>query len=433
MKTVVGLLLFIFFTPLVGYSQPSFDPKFKAKEVLYFLKNGKYEAIYNRMDPVMKRIMDEEKIMIFWDVLEMSYGSVQTVGEPSISTRDKLVIAVTAIQFERKKIGVKLVFNQKAEISGLFLVPPTPIYQTPDYVNPFSFYEYKKSFSLAKFSMNGMLTVPKKEGKYPLLIIVGGTAVSDRDLSVGPNKIYKDIAWGLADNGVAVYRYDKRNLVLGNEGTSSVKDDTKYPANANCQVKDAAKVGAKNNLNTSAKSPSKYTVKEEYLMGLNLAIAQLKLLPEIDSNHIIILGHSESAYLIPYFEKNIERVQSYIALAAPFDYKPIALSDPKLPLTNANYTSSLQSNGPAQGLQTKLPQKILFIQGGRDAHVAMSELDKWKKLAQEQNKLDYTFSVYPKLNHLAIEGEGPAVPTDYEKPGNVPYEVILKMASFILY
>jgi hypothetical protein len=63
----------------------------------------------------------------------------------------------------------------------------------------------------------------------------------------------------------------------------------------------------------------------------------------------------------------------------------------------------------------------------------MSELDKWKKLAQEQNKLDYTFSVYPKLNHLAIEGEGPAVPTDYEKPGNVPYEVILKMASFILY
>jgi dienelactone hydrolase len=433
MKTVVGLLLFIFFTPLVGYSQPSFDPKFKAKEVLYFLKNGKYEAIYNRMDPVMKRIMDEEKIMIFWDVLEMSYGSVQTVGEPSISTRDKLVIAVTAIQFERKKIGVKLVFNQKAEISGLFLVPPTPIYQTPDYVNPFSFYEYKKSFSQAKFSINGMLTVPKKEGKYPLLIIVGGTAVSDRDLSVGPNKIYKDIALGLADNGVAVYRYDKRNLVLGNEGTSSVKDDTKYPANANCQVKDAAKVGAKNNLNTSAKSPSKYTVKEEYLMGLNLAIAQLKLLPEIDSNHIIILGHSESAYLIPYFEKNIERVQSYIALAAPFDYKPIALSDPKLPLTNANYTSSLQSNGPAQGLQTKLPQKILFIQGGRDAHVAMSELDKWKKLAQEQNKLDYTFSVYPKLNHLAIEGEGPAVPTDYEKPGNVPYEVILKMASFILY
>jgi dienelactone hydrolase len=264
-----------------------------------------------------------------------------------------------------------------------------------------------------------MLTVPKKEGKYPLLIIVGGTAVADKDLSIGPNKIYKDIAWGLADNGVAVYRYDKRNLMQGNEGINSVKDD--------------AKVAAKNNVNTSTKSPSKYTVKEEYLMGLSLAIAQLKLLPEIDSNHIIILGHSESAYLIPYFEKNIARVQSYIALAAPYDYKPIALSDPKMPMTNANYTSSLQSNGPAQALQTKLPERILFIQGGRDAHVALSELDKWKKMALEQKKLDYTFSVYPKLNHLAIEGEGAALPADYEKAGNVPYEVILKMASFILY
>lgn len=423
MKTVVGLLLFLFFTPFIGYTQPSFDPKFKSKEIMYFFKNGKYEAIYNRMDPVMKRIMDEEKIMIFWDVLEMSYGSVQTVGEPSISTRDKLVIAITAIQFERRKIGVKLVFNQKAELSGLFLVPPTPIYQTPDYVNPFSFYEYKKSFSQAKFSINGMLTVPKKEGKYPLLIIVGGTAVADKDLSIGPNKIYKDIAWGLADNGVAVYRYDKRNLMQGNEGINSVKDDAKV----------AAKVAAKNNVNTSTKSPTKYTVKEEYLMGLNLAIAQLKLLPEIDSNHIIILGHSESAYLIPYFEMNLARVQSYIALAAPYDYKPTALSDPKTLVTNTFYTSSLQSNGPAQALQTKLPERILFIQGGRDAHVALSELDKWKKMALEQKKLDYTFSVYPKLNHLAIEGDGAALPTDYEKAGNVPYEVILKMASFILY
>lgn len=390
---------------------------------MYFFKNGKYEAIYNRMDPVMKRIMDEEKIMIFWDVLEMSYGSVQSVGEPSISTRDKLVIAITAIQFERRKIGVKLVFNQKAELSGLFLVPPTPIYQTPDYVNPFSFYEYKKTFSQAKLSINGMLTVPKKEGKYPLLIIVGGTAVADKDLSMGPNKIYKDIAWGLADNGVAVYRYDKRNLMQANEGANSVKDDAKDPA----------KVAAKNNVNTSAKSPSKYTVKEEYLMGLNLAIAQLKLLPEIDSNHIIILGHSESAYLIPYFEMNLPRVQSYIALAAPYDYKATALSDPKSPATNTFYTQSLQGNGPAQTLQTKLPERILFIQGGRDAHVALSELDKWKKLALEQKKLDHTYSVYPKLNHLAIEGDGPAVPADYEKPGNVPYEVILKMASFILY
>ncbi|MDZ4667513.1 MAG: DUF3887 domain-containing protein [bacterium] len=192
MKAFVCLLLFC--VPLIGFGQFSYDPVFKSKETIYLLKNAKYETIYNRMDPLMKRIMDEEKLMAFWDVLEMSYGLVQTIGEPSISSKEKFAISVTVIQFEKKKIGLKLVFNQKGEISGLFQVSPTPIYQTPDYVNPFSIEESKKSIPHPKSPINGMLVLPKKGARFPLLIIVGGTAIADKDLTVGPNKIYKDIA-----------------------------------------------------------------------------------------------------------------------------------------------------------------------------------------------------------------------------------------------
>jgi hypothetical protein len=31
----------------------------------------------------------------------------------------------------------------------------------------------------------------------------------DRDESIGPNKAFKDLAWGLASRGLAVLRFDK--------------------------------------------------------------------------------------------------------------------------------------------------------------------------------------------------------------------------------
>jgi hypothetical protein len=65
--------------------------------------------------------------------------------------------------------------------------------------------------------------------------------------------------------------------------------------------------------------------------------------------------------------------------------------------------------------------------------VPASEIEKWRMAGSEAPLKNWTISTFPKLNHLAISGEGAANINEYEKPGNVPYEVILKMASFILY
>jgi hypothetical protein len=44
---------------------------------------------------------------------------------------------------------------------------------------------------------------------------VHGSGPNDRDSTVGANKIFRDLAEGLASAGIAVLRYDKRTYRYG--------------------------------------------------------------------------------------------------------------------------------------------------------------------------------------------------------------------------
>ena len=54
------------------------------------------------------------------------------------------------------------------------------------------------------------LTLPVGKKKAPVVILVHGSGPQDRDETVGPNKPFRDLAWGLAERGIATVRYDKR-------------------------------------------------------------------------------------------------------------------------------------------------------------------------------------------------------------------------------
>ena len=42
-----------------------------------------------------------------------------------------------------------------------------------------------------------------------------------------------------------------------------------------------------------------------------------------------------------------------------------------------------------------------------------------------------TFKSYPKLDHLFLEGTGPATPADYAQPRNIPKYVVDDIAAWI--
>ena len=58
-------------------------------------------------------------------------------------------------------------------------------------------------------SLDGILTLPKTGENFPCVILVHGSGASDKDETIMQNKPFRDLAWGLAERGIASYRYDK--------------------------------------------------------------------------------------------------------------------------------------------------------------------------------------------------------------------------------
>lgn len=63
------------------------------------------------------------------------------------------------------------------------------------------------------YKLPGTLTLPKRAVgpdacRVPCVILVHGSGPHDRDETIGPNKPFRDLAWGLAKRGIAVVRYE---------------------------------------------------------------------------------------------------------------------------------------------------------------------------------------------------------------------------------
>lgn len=110
----------------------------------------------------------------------------------------------------------------------------------------------------------GTLTLPSKHsGKVPIAVMVQGSGVQDRDSTIGPNKIFQQFAWGLAQRGIATLRYDRR---------------PKF---------DPASMKAHMDLD------------HEIVIDAASALAYCDTLSEIDPAKVFLLGHSLGAEMAP--------------------------------------------------------------------------------------------------------------------------------------
>jgi len=268
-------------------------------------------------------------------------------------------------------------------------------------------------------------------------VLVHGSGPHDRDETIGPNKPFRDLAWGLASRGVAVLRYDKRTQVH------------------------AAKLVA---------IQDKVTVNEETVEDAVAAVSLLRTTRKIDAKSIFVLGHSLGGMMIPRIAKHDPEIAGFIFMAGAArpmedvileqmsyifsrdgsisDQEKAMLEDMKgrvakvkapglspetpsllLPYgVPASYWLDLRGyDAPKEA--TSLKQPMLFLQGGRDYQVTMEDFGRWKAALSLRD--DVLFRTYPALNHLFIAGEGKSTPQEYERPGHVANEVIGDIADWI--
>ena len=72
----------------------------------------------------------------------------------------------------------------------------------------------------------GTLAIPVVGKQLPAVVLVHGSGPHGRDGTIGPNRPLRDLATGLASQGIVVLRYDKRTAVYAEELARIRKDIT---------------------------------------------------------------------------------------------------------------------------------------------------------------------------------------------------------------
>ena len=313
-------------------------------------------------------------------------------------------------------------------------------------VKPYPYHSEDVTFKNEKGSMlAGTLTLPKKAGSYPAVILVTGSGPQNRDEEMLGHKPFLVLADHLTRAGIAVLRYDDRGV-----GASEGKFST--------------------------------ATTEDFASDAESAFRYLRTRPEIKKNKIGIAGHSEGGLIAPIVaSKNpdvafivlmagsaipgdeLMLLQNYMMgkangmpeeeltklgainrqiydaiktemepnplrakLQTIFDQqlKPIFISKgiPKdqaaqyvdmqvVEMASAWYSNFIRYN-PAPVLD-KVQCPVLAINGDKDLQVASTaNLDAIKRSAERSGNKKVTTKVLPGLNHLIQESKTGS-PTEY--------------------
>jgi len=284
----------------------------------------------------------------------------------------------------------------------------------------------------------GILTVPKGEGPFPAVILLQGSGASDKDESVGKLKPFRDLAEGLAEKGVAVYRFDKRSYVYGMELMTS----------------------------------RQITLADEYLEDAVNAVQLLARQDRIDPNRIFLLGHSLGGNAIPAAARELENVPvkacGFIMMAAsprPLDvlmreqYDFLYSLMPEITaeqqaekdamfaeLDKLQDLDALTEDDTVAGVYSAywkwladydilqaardITRPVLLLQGEEDYQVTMEDFGIWKDALSE--KENWRMISYPGLTHVFTSGRKTEGAEVYTRPDRMDARVIQDIADFIV-
>jgi pimeloyl-ACP methyl ester carboxylesterase len=160
------------------------------------------------------------------------------------------------LSFERPLVEIALMIKKDSIAGILQKSVPTKTVAVVDNESPDNFYIDN---SIGK--LYGTLTLPNDKKKVPVVLMIGGSGPTDRNMNQGQGlstNSFLLLAKGLAENGIASLRYDKRGV-----GSS---------------------MGA-------VKGPN--LTLDDFINDANLMVS--KLASDDRFSHIIVLGHSEGA------------------------------------------------------------------------------------------------------------------------------------------
>jgi len=419
----------------------SLDYSGLGQELVTFLSKGDFTAAGRNFDATMKSAMPPAKLSEVWQALQEQVGKFKRQTGVRTAHIFPFTIVYVTCDFIQMPIDIQITYNEVGKVAGLFFVPTQfqAKYRLPDYAaRPGTYVEKELIVGSSEWALSATLTLPNGKGPFPALVLVHGSGPQDRDETYGPNKPFRDLAYGFVSRGIAVLRYEKRTRQHGAK-MALLKDHI--------------------------------TVKEETIDDALAAVALLRGREEINHDRVFVLGHSLGGMLLPrigwadpaiagliVFAGNTrpledlildqidylfnqdgvvtaaERIQLETIKMQVARVKGPALSDStpaaELPLgVPAGYWLDLRGYQPSETAKN-LKMPMLILRGERDYQVTTADFEGWQKSLSV--RADVEFKSYPKLNHFFIEGKGEITPAEYDLAGNIPAYVIEDIAAWVM-
>lgn len=466
------LLISLSITSLTAHARSAAQdtPETPQEIVFSLLKDGNGKMLYFMCDSQVQQAVDIGSLNSLWKNMEAQAGKYVSHGQwqdfPGLEGA-----VYSNISFENEKMALLIVFNEDGMVSGLRILPPledndedeagrnadTAAVRNDAEENDEKSTTQKNMEDTAadwnvtecavqtkSWTLPALLTGPDSEReRTPIVILVHGSGPNNKDESIGPNKVFKELAEELAAYGIASLRYDKRTLIYGHGAFSN---------------------------------PEKVTLAEE---TIDDAVSAAALAGSMGFRHIFILGHSLGAACAPLIALQCS-TSGIIMMAAPARPMKEMLEEQTKVISPYNSQETMEQlrkateTIPADYLKEvdydrmQVAQEIagkdiptLILQGERDYQVTMEDFGIWKeafstacgpeikKTAEEAAEKatgtdgsdvtgkecvidsDIIMKSYPGLNHIFHKGEGVPSPAEYMQKGRIPEQVIRDIAGFI--
>ena len=407
--------------------------KVAADAFLTALVERAWERVEALEHPTLRDKITREQWAELMDGLENQAGKIQRHAFFSAEANGPFASIVHRVHLVKDSIAVRMVVDSMNLIGGFWLDPIQKnfLFPLPEYVDTTSFVEQATTVG-TEFPLAAMFSIPKGDGPFPAVVLVHGSGPHDMDETIGGNKTFRDLAWGLASRGIMVLRYDKRTKSYGSKMNALT-----------------------------------LTVQDETIDDAILALQLLHAHPACDTARLVLCGHSLGAMLAPEIAALTPSVDGVVMLAPvarPLEtvigdqLRFIASQQDSLSPTEdielrnelekteqirkgtlmktkrllgmpASYFYDLQQRDQkAYALQLDIP--MFLARGTKDYQAPQMEMVLWKEwLAGKDN---VTFRSYKDAFHLFIATDAKPGPWNYKQEGNIIPELIDDLATWCL-
>ena len=378
-------------------------------------------------------------------------GKFESVDQGATIPLDAVTLKGDAVRFENKAAGIVfdgILNKERDEIAGTFkqggqeiklslfrgkqatgsqpaMTPkPTP---KPDYSAPADA-PYTAEEVLVKtpagFTLAGTLTLPKSASKanpVGAIVTITGSGQENRDSEIGLDgyKPFRQIADSLARNGIATLRMDDRGMG-GSGGTF------------------------------------KGSTSEDFGEDARAGLAYLRTRPEVRSDRLAVLGHSEGAIIAPMVavkEPTLRAIVLLAGIAEPgrgalhFQMKNLIEHNTKLtPAEKEAQIADIPKKIDAMmaadpwmnffltydpaAMMRKVKTPVLILTGSNDQQAVPAQVALQEAAFKSGGNRDVTAKVIPGLNHLLVD-DSDGFPGNYAKlpPPIMVRADVLKMVT----